>query len=623
MEILRKMIYESIVVGGGHAGVEAAYTLSKKHKTLLITGNLKQIAILPCNPSIGGPAKGVVVREIDALGGLMGKAADLSQIQIKMLNTSKGPAVRSLRAQIDKVKYPQVVLEFLKKNSNLFFLESLVKDLIIEKNIVKGVRLQNNSVIYSQTVIITAGTYLSSQILIGKKKINQGPNNSPTTYGISYQLSKKYGFEIIRLKTGTPPRVKKNTIDYSKTKIQKGDDFLQTFSSPSIIKEIGIQKPCFLVYTNSETHKIIKENLDKSPMYSGYIKSKGPRYCPSIEDKIVRFCDKERHQIFIEPESLELEEMYLQGLSTSFPEEIQHQILKTIPALEKAKIVKYAYAIEYDAFNPNQLKYNLETKKIKNLFLAGQINGTSGYEEAACQGLMAGINASLRIQKKDIFVLNRKESYIGVLIDDLINKGTSEPYRLLTSRAEFRLLLRHDNADLRLTHYAYNMGLIEKKIYEEVEIKRNTISFLKDKIKKIVISPNKQNLDFLKKYNSSLIKENIFLYQLLKRNEIDTNALIFFLDKKYNQDILEQLMIQIKYENYILKAEKEADKLIFLEKKIIPNNINYDEIHNLSMEAKEKLNLIKPNNLGQASRILGINPSDISIINIYLKRYQT
>ncbi|KAB8122131.1 MAG: tRNA uridine-5-carboxymethylaminomethyl(34) synthesis enzyme [Candidatus Phytoplasma cynodontis] len=617
------MIYESIVVGGGHAGVEAAYTLSKKHKTLLITGNLKQIAILPCNPSIGGPAKGVVVREIDALGGLMGKAADLSQIQIKMLNTSKGPAVRSLRAQIDKVKYPQVVLEFLKKNSNLFFLESLVKDLIIEKNIVKGVRLQNNSVIYSQTVIITAGTYLSSQILIGKKKINQGPNNSPTTYGISYQLSKKYGFEIIRLKTGTPPRVKKNTIDYSKTKIQKGDDFLQTFSSPSIIKEIGIQKPCFLVYTNSETHKIIKENLDKSPMYSGYIKSKGPRYCPSIEDKIVRFCDKERHQIFIEPESLELEEMYLQGLSTSFPEEIQHQILKTIPALEKAKIVKYAYAIEYDAFNPNQLKYNLETKKIKNLFLAGQINGTSGYEEAACQGLMAGINASLRIQKKDIFVLNRKESYIGVLIDDLINKGTSEPYRLLTSRAEFRLLLRHDNADLRLTHYAYNMGLIEKKIYEEVEIKRNTISFLKDKIKKIVISPNKQNLDFLKKYNSSLIKENIFLYQLLKRNEIDTNALIFFLDKKYNQDILEQLMIQIKYENYILKAEKEADKLIFLEKKIIPNNINYDEIHNLSMEAKEKLNLIKPNNLGQASRILGINPSDISIINIYLKRYQT
>ncbi|WCA22521.1 tRNA uridine-5-carboxymethylaminomethyl(34) synthesis enzyme MnmG [Candidatus Phytoplasma oryzae] len=616
------MIYESIVIGGGHAGVEAAYTLSKKHKTLLITGNLKQISSLPCNPSIGGPAKGVVVREIDALGGLMGKAADLSQIQIKMLNTSKGPAVRSLRAQIDKIKYPQIVLEFLKKNSNLFFLESLVKNLIIENNIVKGVKLQNNTVIYSQTVIITTGTYLSSQILIGNKRINKGPNNSPTTYDISNQLKKEYGFEIIRLKTGTPPRVKKNTIDYSKTEIQKGDNILQTFSSPSIIKKLSIQKPCFLVYTNHNTHELIKKNLNKSPMYSGYIKSKGPRYCPSIEDKIVRFCDKERHQIFIEPESLELDEMYLQGLSTSMPEEIQHKILETIPALKKSKIIKYAYAIEYDAFNPNQLKYNLETKKIKNLFLAGQINGTSGYEEAACQGLIAGINASLRIQKKDIFVLNRKESYIGVLIDDLINKGTNEPYRLLTSRAEFRLLLRHDNADLRLTHYAYNMGFIEKKIYEKVEEKRKIISFLKEKIKKIVIYPEKKNLDFLKKYNSSLIKENISLYQLLKRTEIDSNALNFFLEKKYDKEILEQLTIQIKYENYILKAEKEAEKLIFLEKKTIPYNINYNKIHNLSMEAKEKLTLIQPSNLGQASRILGINISDISILNIYLKKYQ-
>ncbi|KXT29454.1 tRNA uridine 5-carboxymethylaminomethyl modification enzyme GidA [Candidatus Phytoplasma oryzae] len=615
------MIYDSIIVGGGHAGVEAAFILSKNHKTLLITGKLEQIAFLPCNPSIGGPAKGVVVREIEALGGLMGKATDLSQIQIKMLNTSKGPAVRSLRAQIDKIEYPKIILKFLKKRSNLFFLEGLVKNLIIEKNIVKGVKLINNTYVYSKTVILTTGTYLSSQILIGKKRINLGPNNSPTVYDISHQLKEKYGFEIIRLKTGTPPRVKKNTIDYSQTKIQEGDKFLQTFSSPSIIKKLGIQQPCFLVHTNQYTHELIKKNLDKSPMYNGNIKSKGPRYCPSIEDKVVRFCNKERHQIFIEPESLQSEEMYLQGLSTSMPEEVQHEILKTIPALKKAKITKYAYAIEYDAFNPNQLKYNLETKKIKNLFFAGQINGTSGYEEAACQGLMAGINASLSIQQKDMFVLSRKEAYIGVLIDDLINKGAQEPYRLLTSRAEFRLLLRHDNADLRLTHYSYNMGLIEKDIYDKVEEKRKIINFLKEKLKKVIILPNEKNLSFLKKNNSSLIKESINLYQLLKRTEINMNALNFFLNQKYETEILEQLIIQIKYEDYILKAEKEAEKLIFLEKKIIPNNINYADINNLSMEAKEKLNLIKPNNLGQASRILGISPSDISILNIYLKRY--
>ncbi|WP_153369195.1 tRNA uridine-5-carboxymethylaminomethyl(34) synthesis enzyme MnmG [Candidatus Phytoplasma sacchari] len=616
------MNYESIVIGGGHAGVEAAYVLSKKHKTLLITGKIDQISFLPCNPSIGGPAKGVVVREIDALGGLMGKTADLSQIQIKMLNTSKGPAVRSLRAQIDKIKYPKIVLSFLKQNSNLFFLEGLVKNLIIENNVVKGVRLQDNTVIYSKVVILTTGTYLSSKILIGKKVINKGPNNSPTIYDISYQLKKEYGFEIIRLKTGTPPRVKKNTIDYSQTIIQKGDDVLQTFTSPSIIKKLGIQKPCFLVYTNSQTHDLIRKNLTQSPMYSGYIQSKGPRYCPSIEDKIVRFCDKERHQVFIEPESLESEEMYLQGLSTCMPEEIQHQILKTIPALAKSEIVKYAYAIEYDAFNPNQLKYSLETKKIRNLFFAGQINGTSGYEEAACQGLMAGINASLRIENKDIFVLNRKESYIGVLIDDLINKGTYEPYRLLTSRAEFRLLLRHDNADLRLSHYAYKMGFIDKKKYKIVKNKKNIIDFLKEEIKKIIIFPTFQNLSFLHQYNSSNIRENISLYQLLKRTEINSNVLEFFLDKQYDKEILEQLVIQIKYENYILKAEKEAEKLIFLENKKIPHNINYENINNLSMEAKEKLVLVKPNNLGQASRILGINPSDISILNIYLIKFQ-
>ncbi|WP_341266564.1 tRNA uridine-5-carboxymethylaminomethyl(34) synthesis enzyme MnmG [Candidatus Phytoplasma fraxini] len=614
------MTFEGIVVGGGHAGVEAALALAKKHKTVLITGNLQQIASLPCNPSIGGPAKGVVVREIDALGGIMGKAADLSQIQIKMLNTSKGPAVRSLRAQIDKLKYPRIILNILKKTPNLTLLEGFVNDLIIENNKVLGVRLNDGVIINSKVVILTTGTYLASNILIGKKKISSGPNNSITTHNISKQF-KDYGFEIIRLKTGTPPRVKKNTIDFSKTKIQIGDNILQTFSFFSEIKELSIQEPCFLLHTNKKTHELIKQNLEKSAMYGGYSEGKGPRYCPSIEDKIIRFCDKESHQIFIEPESLELDEMYLQGLSTSMPEEVQEQILKTIPALEKAEITKYAYAIEYDAFNPNQLNYNLETNKIENLFFAGQINGTSGYEEAACQGLMAGINASLKLENKESLVLKRNESYIGVLIDDLINKGTTEPYRLLTSRAEFRLLLRHDNADLRLTPYGYQTGLIDQNLYDKVEKKRADIESLKKELKEFIVFPNEVNLNFLQKYNS-LIKEKMSLYKLLKRTELKINIIFFFIDVHYDKEVLEQTEIQIKYEDYILKTEKEVQKNLFLETKKIPLEIDYNQIHNLSMEAKEKLTLIKPNNLGQASRISGVNPVDISLLNVYLQRYK-
>ncbi|KND62685.1 tRNA uridine-5-carboxymethylaminomethyl(34) synthesis enzyme MnmG [Candidatus Phytoplasma phoenicium] len=613
------MIYEGIVVGGGHSGVEAAWSLAKKHKTLLVTGNLKQIATLSCNPSIGGPAKGVVVREIDALGGLMGKAADLAQIQMKMLNTSKGPAVRSLRAQIDKIKYPQIILKMLQQLPNLTLLESLVSHLIIEHGQIRGIQLYDNTIIYGKTVVLTTGTYLSSQILIGQKRYNLAPNNAPTTYNISKQL-KDYGFQIIRLKTGTPPRIKKDTIDYSKTKIQLGDAFLQTFSSPPIIDQLGVQEPCFLLHTNLMTHQIIKKHLNKSAMYGGYIEGTGPRYCPSIEDKVVRFCDKETHQLFIEPESLELNEMYLQGLSTSMPEEIQHQILKTIPALEKAQITKYAYAIEYDAFNPNQLDYNLETKKIKNLFFAGQINGTSGYEEAACQGLMAGINASLKIQQRDSLVLSRKDAYIGVLIDDLINKGTQEPYRLLTSRAEFRLLLRHDNADLRLTHYGFQVGLIDQGLYQKVEQKRFQIEMLKEKLrKKIIFSKKPIDLEYFN-LNNVFIKENTNLYQLLKRTELDVNMLKFFYGEEYEKAVLEQVEIQVKYENYIVKAEQEIQKLLYLEYKEIPININYFHIHNISMEAKEKLNLIKPRNLGQASRILGVNPVDIAILSVYLRK---
>ncbi|WAN63697.1 tRNA-5-carboxymethylaminomethyl-2- thiouridine(34) synthesis protein MnmG [Candidatus Phytoplasma rubi] len=614
------MIFEGIVIGGGHAGVEAALALAKNHKTVLITVNLKQIAFLPCNPSIGGPAKGVVVREIDALGGIMGKVADLSQIQIKMLNTSKGPAVRSLRAQIDKIKYPKIVLEILKKTPNLTLLEGFVDNLIIEYNKVHGVKLKDGTIINSKIVILTTGTYLASKILIGKNKISSGPNNTPTTYSISKQL-KEYGFEIIRLKTGTPPRVKKYTIDYSKSKIQLGDGILQTFSFPSVIKDLGIQEPCFLIHTNKETHELIKKNLKKSAMYGGHVEGKGPRYCPSIEDKIVRFCDKESHQIFIEPESLELDEMYLQGLSTSMPKEVQEKILKTIPALEKAVITKYAYAIEYDAFNPNQLNYNLETKKIENLFFAGQINGTSGYEEAACQGLMAGINASLKIENKESLILKRNEAYIGVLIDDLINKGVSDPYRLLTSRSEFRLFLRHDNADLRLTPYGYQIGLIDEKVYNKVEKKRSDIENLKEELKNFIVLPNKKNLSFLEKHNSS-IKEKSTLYKLLKRKELNINIIDFFIDKKYDQEVLEQTDIQIKYEDYILKVEKEVQKNLNLEIRKIPLEIDYNKINNLSMEAKEKLTLIKPNNLGQALRISGVNPVDISILNVYLRKYK-
>ncbi|MDV3205453.1 MAG: tRNA uridine-5-carboxymethylaminomethyl(34) synthesis enzyme MnmG [Weeping tea tree witches'-broom phytoplasma] len=616
------MNYEGIIIGGGHAGIEAALALSKKHNTLLITGNLKHIATLPCNPSIGGPAKGIVVREIDALGGAMGKAADLSQIQMKMLNTSKGPAVRSLRAQIDKKVYPEVILQMLRQAPNLTLMEALVDYLIIDadRKQVQGVKLDDGTLLYSKIVILTTGTYLSSKILIGHERISSGPNSAPTTYGISQQL-KDYGFEVIRLKTGTPPRVKKNTINYDKTQIQFGDSLLQTFSSPPVIKELGVQEPCFLLHTNEQTHQLIIQNLDKTAMYSGYVKSTGPRYCPSIEDKIVRFYDKKQHQIFIEPESLLSDDMYLQGLSTSMPKHLQHTILKTIPAFAQAKITKYAYAIEYDAFNPNQLQHTLETKKIKNLFFAGQINGTSGYEEAACQGLIAGLNASLKLQCKAPFILKRNEAYIGVLIDDLINKGTKEPYRLLTSRAEFRLLLRHDNADLRLNHYGFKMGLINKESYKRVENKKCQIKILKDKLQNHFLPCNEQNLTYLKEHYSSLNIENVSLYQLLKRTELNASLLRFLFKDAYSPEVLEQVEIQVKYEDYILKAEKEAQKSLLLEQKIIPTDIDYALIHNLSHEAKEKLTMIKPYNVGQAARILGVNPVDISILLIYLQKY--
>ena len=614
------MKYDVIVVGGGPAGCEAASVSAKMgKKTLLITININNIADMPCNPSIGGSAKGIVVREIDALGGQMGYCADRTHLQIKMLNVKKGPGVRSLRAQGCKVNYPKEMLNQLKKLENLTIKEDIVKELIVENKKVYGILTESEERIYSKVVILTTGTYLNSDIMCGHEKYKGGPHGEKNSIYLSTFL-KNNGINIIRLKTGTPPRILKSSINFDEVKIENGDNNLLTFSNfYNATYLIDKQVPCYLTYTNKETHKIIMDNLDKCALYSGMIKGIGPRYCPSIEDKVVKFNDKERHQIFLEPERSDDIEYYVGGFSTTMPHEIQEKLLKTMDGLHNVKITKYGYAIEYDAIDPLQLKMNLENKILENLFTAGQINGTSGYEEAAAQGLMAGINAVLKIDNKEPFILKRNEAYIGVLIDDLINKGITEPYRLLTSRAEFRLLLRHDNAMIRLTKYAEKYNLLndfEKNKYHET---LSEIEKLKKYLNTTYVTP-KEIESFLEQHNSSKIYKKLLLSDIIKRPEIDTKELLQFENEIYDENVIEIVQTEIKYKGYIDKTINEVEKMLKLENKKIPNDINYDKVPNIATEARQKFTKIRPLTIGQASRISGVNPADITMLLVYLKK---
>lgn len=615
------MEYEVIVVGGGHAGCEAALACARKnHSTLLITGNKNNIADMPCNPSIGGPAKGIVVREIDALGGEMGKNADKAALQMKMLNTKKGPAVQALRFQADKITYPKEMLKTLETTKNLEIREAMVENLIVEDNTVMGVELETGEKITSQMVILTTGTYLKGMILAGASKTPGGPHGEKESKFLSDHL-KELGFTIKRLKTGTPQRIAKDSIDYTKAQVEKGDEEGHTFSfDHKLYQDPKKQIDCHLIYTTEKTHEIIKEHLTESSMYGGYVEGIGPRYCPSIEDKVVRFSDKERHQLFLEPESIYYDDVYIQGFSTSMPHDIQELMVHSLPGLEHAKIEKYAYAIEYDAIDSKQLKQSLETKIIKNLFTAGQINGTSGYEEAAGQGLLAGINASLKLEGKEPLILKRNEAYIGVLIDDLVTKGVRDPYRLLTSRAEYRLLLRNDNADLRVREYGYQVGLISEETYESFQQKKENINQLTELLKTKRITPKQEINEYLETIPTTALKDGISLYDLLKRPEVKMNHILHFVELPYNDEVKEQIEINAKYEGYIKKATKEAQKMLALESKKLPEDIDYEAIPNLASEARQKLAEIRPTTIGQATRISGVNPADISILMVYLRR---
>lgn len=614
-------MYEVIVIGGGHAGCEASLACARiGHKTLLITGNINNIADMPCNPSIGGSAKGIVVREIDALGGEMGINADKSHLQIKMLNSKKGPGVRSLRCQADKTTYPENMLKTLKSEKNLEIKEELVKELIVENEEIKGIITESNETIYSKKVIITTGTYLNADILRGHNKFKGGPHGEKPSLYLSESLQKN-GIKMRRLKTGTPPRVLKSTIDYNECQVEQGDKELLSFSNfYKPVYNIDEQIPCYLTYTNLETHKLILDNLDKCALYSGLIVGIGPRYCPSVEDKIVKFRDKDRHQIFLEPERKNGNEIYVGGFSTTMPEELQEQLIHSMAGLHHAKITKYGYAIEYDAIDSTELKMSLESKKIKGLYSAGQINGTSGYEEAAAQGLIAGINASLSLEKKEPLILKRNEAYIGVLIDDLINKGITEPYRLLTSRAEYRLLLRHDNADIRLTEKGRQVGLINDEKYQIFANKLNQIKELKKHLEESKIEATPENNNYLESKSSAKIVGKTSVLELLKRPELNIKDIEKLLNERYDSLISEQIEINTKYAGYIAKTEAEVEKMLNLEKKKIPENIDYSKVRNIATEARQKLEQVRPLTIGQATRISGVNPSDITMLLVYLKK---
>lgn len=615
-------MYDVIVIGAGHAGVEAALASARlNNKTLMIMGSYQRIANMPCNPSIGGPAKGIIVREIDALGGQMAKTTDQTLLQIKMLNGSKGPAVRALRAQADKVAYPNLMKEIIKQTPNLDLKEAFVEQIKVHDGKVSGVVTDKNEEIACQAVIVASGTYLSSRTLIGNRFWKEGPDHEPTTNKLSESL-RELGFTLIRLKTGTPPRIKKATIDFSKAIPQPGDEKPWRFSEETTeVLPLEKQEKCYLTYTTPLTHQIIHDNIHRSSLFSGLIEGVGPRYCPSIEDKTVKFADKERHQIFLEPESKFIDEIYLQGFSTSLPEDVQIQMVRSLPGLEKAEIAKYAYAIEYDAIDPTQLKRNLEAKTIANLFFAGQVNGTSGYEEAACQGLMAGINAHLNLHQLPPFVLRRDEAYIGVLIDDLITKGVKDPYRLLTSRAEFRLLLRHDNAEERLLKYGYELGLASKERYEKFVQKRQIITTIVDNLKQVYVNPKPEVNAYLQSKERDVINEKISGYEFLKRpdNDFTDWQAISKTIIEASPELEEQILIEIKYSGYIEKALKEAKKMQQMETRRIPEAFDYDKIPNIAKEAKEKLKKVRPTTISQASRISGVNPSDVAILLVWLE----
>ncbi|MCI7677176.1 tRNA uridine-5-carboxymethylaminomethyl(34) synthesis enzyme MnmG [Streptococcus orisratti] len=618
--------YDVIVVGAGHAGVEASLAASRMGcKTLLVTINLEMLAFMPCNPSIGGSAKGIVVREIDALGGEMGRNIDKTYIQMKMLNTGKGPAVRALRAQADKALYARTMKHTVEQQENLTLRQSMIEEILVEDGKVVGVRTATNQNFSAKAVVVTTGTALRGEIILGELKYSSGPNNSLASIGLADNL-KELGLEIGRFKTGTPPRIKASSINYEATEIQPGDEKPNHFSFMSNDQDyLKNQIPCWLTYTNQTSHDIINKNLYRAPMFSGIVKGVGPRYCPSIEDKIVRFSDKERHQLFLEPEGRETEEIYIQGLSTSLPEDVQKDLIHSIKGLENAEMMRTGYAIEYDIVLPHQLRATLETKKISGLFTAGQTNGTSGYEEAAGQGIVAGINAALKVQGKPELILKRSDAYIGVMIDDLVTKGTLEPYRLLTSRAEYRLILRHDNADMRLTEIGRQVGLVDDERYLRFKIRKSQFDNELTRLSTIKLKPITETNKRIEELGFKPLTDALSAKEFMRRPEINYDIATSFIGpaaEKLDSKVIELLETEIKYEGYINKALEQVAKMKRMEEKRIPKNINWDDIDSIATEARQKFKKINPETIGQASRISGVNPADISILMVYLEGKQ-